>query len=287
MSIIVDPGFTPPPPPAVATSADGRLKVIADNAHAGARLVADFSDLVPLPRRVRFLRSDGSPVRSGDPAYAPGGMAVAYDHEAPLGGPVSWVAVPVFADGSEGTTTDAAALTLLPAAASRMWVKPLVDSDLSVIGRMSRAEESGRPLRATVTPVVGAEMPAGGWDVALSWTGQITFRTDTEAEYVALLAALSAGPVLAQPSGCAGLPTDMYLLPQGELAAVRMSGAATGQGWKFREWAVSMVQVGRPTTLDSPLIIPGLSWDDMTPLYSSWDNVVAVVPSWYALLGVD
>lgn len=287
MTIIVDPGFVPPPPPTVAVSSDDRLTATADNAHAGALLKADFSDLPTLPRRVRFYRGDGSPVRSGDPAYAPGGVAVAYDHEAPLGGPVSWYAVPVFKDGSTGTPTTAAALTLTAAPASRAWLKPLLNPDLAIIGRASRAEEQGRGFRTNFTPVVGATLPGADWDIPLGWTGQITFRTDTEEEYLAMVAALSAGPLLMQPSSCAGLPSDLYLLAQGSMAAARMSGAATGQGWKYREWAISFVAVDRQPTLDSPLIIPGISWDDVPRLYSSWDNLVAVVPSWYALIGAD
>lgn len=241
--------------------------------------------LNPLPCKVRFTRSDGQLVRSGHDAYAPGGIAVAYDHEAPLGGPVSWTATPVYADGTPGAPTSAAAISLAAPPASRVWLKSLLDPDVSVLARVALAEESGRLFRSSLAPVVGAELPGGSWDVPLAWTGNLTFRTDTQAEYDQLVAVLSSGVLLMQSGDCAGLPQQLYVLPQGSMAARRMSGAATGQGWAYRAWAIDLAETARPATLDSALLIPGLSYDDLPGTYASYDQLAAVVPSYLALLG--
>lgn len=239
-----------------------------------------------LPLSVRFARTDGTLVRSGDTAPAPGGVAVAYDHEAPTGGPVSWVATPIYAGGYEGAPTQPAAIAVVAPPPSRVWLKSLQDPDLSVLVRVATAEEAGRAFRTSLTPAVGNPLPSGGWDTPMGWAGDVAFRTDTQAEYDALVEVLSSGVLLMQSPDCAGLPQQLYVLPSGVMAAKRMAGATTGQGWKYRIWPIGLTEVPRPATVDSPLMIPGLSYDDLPGAYATYDTLLATVPSYLALLGV-
>ena len=85
MPIPVDPSFVWPDAPTTTTSTDGRLAARVDSAHGGVLLRADFTGDATEAVKARFYRGDGSLVRSGDPAMAPGGVALAYDHEAPVG----------------------------------------------------------------------------------------------------------------------------------------------------------------------------------------------------------
>lgn len=283
MPIVIDPAFTPPPPPESVTSSDGVLTAVADNTNGGALLVADFSSLSPTPRRVRFERTDGSRVRSGDDALAPGGIAVAYDAESPLGGAASWVAIPVFADGSEGDASAAAAVALTAPAPSTAWLKVVSEPTLSMRVEVATVVESGRTLRNTLTPIVGSPYPTSVGDVPMGWSGRLEFSTDTEDDYYAIVAALSSGPVLLQAPTCMGIPGDMYLVPVGSLTAERL--APTGYGWQYLSWTVDFVEVDRPATVDAPLLLPSLSWEDVAQDYASWDALAGSVPSWVALLG--
>lgn len=238
-----------------------------------------------LPEAVRFRRADGTPVRSGYDALAPGGVAVAYDNEAPLSGPVSWYAEPIWLDGVVGAPSAPAAITLTQPPPSRLWLKSVSQPNLTVLARVATAEETGRTLRSSIVPTAGAQLSGGSSDVTLGWTGTVGLRTDTEAEYNALVEVLSSGVLLMQAPGCAGIPDQMYVLPQGELAARRMQGAETGQGWGFRIWPVSLVQVDRPTALGAPLMIPDLSWASTREDYATWLELRTAVPSWLSLLG--
>src|SRR5690348_6161615 len=107
MPIVLNPTTPNPAPPSTATSSDGRLTAFVDSAYSGVLLKADFSGLGTKPNRVRFMRGTDV-VRSGDPAWAPGGLGFAYDHEAPLSTSTAWTAVPIFADGSTGSASTAA-----------------------------------------------------------------------------------------------------------------------------------------------------------------------------------
>jgi hypothetical protein len=285
LPIIVNPSFVPPAPPATATSSDGRLTATLHPDWAGVLLKADFSSLGTPPVKVRFLR-DGDRVRSGDPAWAPGGIAVAYDPEPTLGVASSWTAVPIFADGSLGTASAVATLDVPePADLSTGWIKPLGALQLAFLARLAGADEGGRTMRTELDDALGSPFPVGSWDVPSGLTITVAVRTDTAEEYDALVAALSAGPVLYQGADAAGIPRNLYALPTGTIAADRMAGAEVGFGWAYRRWNVTLTEVQRPATIDSPLVIPGLSWDTVAADYASWTAVAADKASWTALLG--
>ncbi|MGH3501679.1 MAG: hypothetical protein ACRDQA_12455 [Nocardioidaceae bacterium] len=135
--MVVDTSAPEVEPPVVTTSADGHLSAYTDTTNAGVLLVADRSGGDPAPVAWRFTRDTGSgpvPVRSGDTATSPGGVGIAYDHEAPLGYPIAYTASPIFVvpsltysaiadDSSEwgtyyhdgtGVTTDWSAYPIVP-----------------------------------------------------------------------------------------------------------------------------------------------------------------------------
>lgn len=282
--IIVDPSFVPPPPPATATSSDGYLTATLDPAHAGVILKANFSSLGTVPVKVRFYR-DGVLVRSGDPAWAPGGIAIAYDHEVPVGATSSWTAVPILASGALGTSSTPVALTVPAPSGSLGWLKSIISPDLSMLVTLASAAEGGRDLRADLASVPGSPFPVGSWDVPTALTITIGIRTDTAEDYDAIVALVSAGAVLFQGNDTSGIPRNLYALPTGSLAAARMAGAETGFGWEFRLWSLTLTEIARPATIDAPLRIPGLSWETTADSYASWSTLTAAKSSWAALLG--
>lgn len=285
MPIPIDTTVVQPPPPESETSSDGILTVHSDNGNAGVLLYADFSALVPTPTRVRFFR-DGLPVRSGDAAWTSDGHAVAYDHEVPLGTSSSWWATPVNADGTDGAPSAAASLTVpWIGNPSEVWLKSLLDPDTSMRLVAATFEEQGRPTRTTQTPILGASLDAGSWDVTGGLAATLSLKTDTREQYEALTELLNGQPLLLQahPED-AGIPANLYIQPVSDIAAARR--VETGFGWAKRLWPVQLVEVQRPTTVDSPLIIPGLSWETVAAQYASWDALAAAYPGgWLSLLG--
>lgn len=256
MPIVVDPTFVPPPPPSSVSSSDGVLTATADVANAGVLLKADFSAVGAAPTFVRFERTDGTLVRSGNTARATGGVAYAYDHEGDLGEPVSWRAVPVDRDGTDGTPSAVVALTLpAPADPSDGWLKSTVNPDASIMARLALAEENGRGLRVTLDEVTGSEYPVAAWDVPTALSVVVTIRTDTRAEYEAVVALIKEGPLLLQARDETGLPSNLHVLAVGQLRAERL--AETGLGWKARHWSLALQCIARPDTQGVPLRIPG------------------------------
>lgn len=279
MPIIVDPSFTPTPV-TTATSSDGFLTAILDPLHAGVRLKADFSALGTRPLKVQFLR-DGTPVRSGDLAWAPGGIAVAYDHEAPLGVALSWTAVPVNADGSTGTPSSAATLSMpnpTPGTAGS-WLKSTLAAGLSRTVWVETPMQMSLGGRVSLSPVIGAAHPAGSWDARLGYVTTLNLVTQTAQQAVDLAALLDSGPLLYQ-TGTGSDQPDFYFIP-GDVTWKRVSTSTD----PTRRWTVGVTQIDRPATVDAPLMIPGLSYDTVAATYASYSALSSAVPSYLALLG--
>lgn len=261
MSIIIDPDDTPPGPPVEVVSPDGILTARRDDTWAGVLLIADFSDLDPDPMKVRFTRvgADGVEVavRSGDAAWAPGGVAVAYDHEAPLGQSSAWYAYPIGWDGVVGDRSDGAAVTPpSPVPVRDVWLKSLSDPALSLLVKVMAWPELQYGERQQRFDVLGAASPVmrvDSWSLA---TSTVTVETDTLDERVAFRALITSGAtVLAQTRMINGRP-DAYWVPGGFNEV--MPGVSTDP---HRTWTVAVTEVDRPTTVGSPLRIPGRSYD--------------------------
>ncbi|MGZ4521943.1 MAG: hypothetical protein ACXVXO_00785 [Mycobacteriaceae bacterium] len=278
--IVVDPSFIPPPPPATATSSDGYLTAMLDPAWAGVILKADFTSLSALPVKVAFWR-DGQKVRSGDTTWAPGGVAVAYDHEAPLGVSSGWTAVPVNADGTLGTASTVAVLTVPnPAAAStNVWLKSTVQPSLSRQVWVETPPQIGMGANLTLTRALGSAYPVGSWDARSGYATQFALVTTTAQQRLDLQSLLDSGPLLYQSASTVDLE-DFFSLP-GDVTWDYISGAADPS----RRWTITVTQIARPATVDAPLVIPGLSWDTVAGSYASWTALAAAKASWTAVLG--
>ena len=283
MPIIVDPTFIPPAGPTTVVSPDGYLTATLDAPWAGVRLVADFSTLGSDIEKVAFFR-DGQPVRSGDLAWAPGGVAVAYDHEAPLGVVSSWSAVAYFRGGdSPGSTSTPALLVPLPDGGAKLaWLKSVDTPSASLRVKILEFREAGRDPRASLQPVIGSAYPTGTRDTLTGLAATLTVRTDTQAEYDALLALLDTQWMLLQTPDWMGIPADLYCMATGPMAASRLGGHTLG--WAQRAWDIPLVQLDRPATVDAPLLIPGVTWDSVAATYATWDALTAAVPTWLDLL---
>jgi hypothetical protein len=278
--IVVDPTFTPPPPPTTATSSDGYLTATLDPTWAGVILKADFHTLGTLPVKVAFWR-DGQKVRSGDTTWAPGGIAVAYDHEAPLGVASSWTAVPVNTDGTMGTASTVAVLTV-PSPTNlkaSVWLKSVIQPSLSRAVWMEKPATLTRASATRLSPAAGSRFPVGSWDARGGYTLTLSLVTETAQQRADLEALLDSGPLLYQSSPLTDL-ADFYFLP-GDVSWAWVSATRDNR----RRWTIALTEIARPATVDALLVIPGLSWDTVAASYASWTALAAAKSSWTAVLG--
>lgn len=274
MGIVIDPSAPVPTPPAEATSPDGILTVRRDDTWAGVYLIADYSDADPVPQKVRFVRvADGTEVRvrGGDAAWAPGGIAVGYDHEPELGASSSWYAYPIAADGTVGDRSDGVGMTLPePDQPRDVWLKSVSAPGLSlrvIVTAWPTLEYTERQQRYDV---LGASAPVLSVDEWALASGQMTLLTETLEERTQLLTLLTSTSVLlAQTRQTYGRP-DAYWVP-GKISE-EMIGPAGDPG---RQWIVDMTQVDRPPTVDTPLRIPGRSYTDSAGLWPTYADRTA------------
>lgn len=275
MSIIIDPDDDPPEPPVEVVSPDGILTVRRDDTWAGALLIADFSALTPDPMQVRFTRvsADGVevPVRSGNNAWAPAGIAVAYDHEAPLGQSSTWYAYPIDWDGEVGDRSDGAAVTPpAPTPVKDVWLKALGDPSLSMRVKVMAWPEIQYGERQQRFEVLGASPPVMRIDAWSLPTSTVTLETDTLEERLAFLALLTSGtPLLAQTRLANGRP-DTYWVP-GQIGEA-MPGISTDP---HRTWTVAVTAVDRPSTIGAPLRIPDRSYDNSAVTWPTYADRTA------------
>ncbi|MFC8009161.1 hypothetical protein [Streptomyces cinereoruber] len=267
MPIIISPSDIPPDPPVEAVSPDGYLTARRDDPWAGVMLIASFPSG---PARVRFVRTgaDGVevPVRGGDVAWAPGGVAVAYDHEAPLGVSSAWYAYPIGWDGTVGARSDGASVTPpAPAPFRDVWLKSLTDPAMSLRVQVMAWPELAYAERQQRFDVDGAASPVMRVDEWSLPSSSVVIETDTLDERQALLDLLrSKSVLLAQTRTEYGRP-DAYWVPGA--FSESMTGGAADPG---RSWTVAVTAVDRPTTVGAPTRIPGRSYDDSAALWPTY-----------------
>lgn len=263
-----------------AIGSDNVLTVTTDPAYAGVWLRADFSALNPQPLQVRFTRAGGTIVRSGDPAWAPGGIAYAYDHEAPLGGLSVWTATPIWQDGTVGSDSVSVAVIVDPMNAEvDCWIKPLANADkaLGLQVHNDRIEEA-YDGRVATADILGAALPAASWDRRRPSAMSITLRTTTKAQKVLLTSALDEGPVLVQLNPVYGID-DFYAVPDGStLRYLR------GMWSPVRDVPTSFVPIARPATIDAPLRWPGKSYAAVSAPFAIYDNRQSAYPTYRSVL---
>ncbi|QDH85607.1 minor tail protein [Brevibacterium phage 4C] len=284
MPIVVNPGYVWPPETEPVVSPDGRITAIVDPAHAGVLLRADFDDSVPdtpaVPEKVlkvRFERQDGTVVRSGNPAWAPGGYAHAYDHEATLGGGTLWRAVPIRFDGTEGTPSEYVGAVIPALSDGWAWLKPVADPNKAMLLKVEPPDLS-YDGRVDTTSIAGSARPAATWDVLEGFTTQLRSLVREKTVADQLMALLGEGPVLAQFPDCAGLPDFYFIRGKVDLEHIHWDGYP----WRRYQWDV--ISIDRPDTTDSPLRIPDLSYDTVERDWTTYDQLKSTVVSYNKLL---
>lgn len=278
MPIIVGP-YTPPVVPVTATSTDGRITATYDPAHGGVLLRADYSDANPQPYQVQFRRN-GLTVRSGDPAWAPGGRALAYDYEMALGEVAEWTAIPIYrsrtAGYSTGTPSAGAALVTGDLDCELdFWIKSTPNPALS---RRLRSQVPDPTVTTTgrnsLVDTPGSPNYSGSWDVGLNAAQTFTFLTYTHAERDELLTLLDSGPVLVQCLRLYGIA--QFYAKSADVRQEYHVGAFDPR----RVITVTFLPIERPATINSPLFLPDHSFDDVRAGYVSLDQLNAAVASW-------
>lgn len=283
MAIVIDPSIPPPAPPVEAVSPDGILTARRDDAYAGVYLIANYTSASPPPQRVRFVRvgADGTvaEVRGGDAAWAPGGLAVAYDHEAPLGASSVWFAYPVTASGTVGTPSEGVALAVPePDPPQDVWLKSITDPGLSLRVLVLAWPQLEYAERQERFDVLGASAPVMRVDTWSLPTSTVTIETATLAERTALRSLLTAGTtVLAQTRAEYGRE-DTYWVP-GKITET-MPGDADDP---HRTWEVPVTAVDRPPTIDTPLRIPGRSYADSAGPWPTYADRTATGQTYHAV----
>lgn len=283
MPIIVGP-YTPPVVPTTATSSDGFVTATVDLVHGGVLLVADYSAAVPQPYQVTFRR-DGQLVRSGDPAWAPGGLAIAYDYEMALGVPSIWTATPIYRTAGAGFSTgveSAGAAVTGPNVdtVTDFWIKSVPNPNLSMRVRSQIPDPTiGQTGRNSLTDIPGSPVYAGSWDVALTSARQVKFLTATHLERDDFIKLLDSGPVLVQSLALYGI-YDFYA-KSADVSQEYHVGAYDPR----REIQVTFLPIARPATVGAPLYLPGHSYDDVDAAYVSYDQLDSAVASYRSLAG--
>lgn len=262
-----------------ATGTDNVLTVTTDPTFAGVYLRADFSALNPQPLQVRFTRG-GVTVRSGDPAWAPGGVAYAYDHEAPLGGISVWTATPIWRDGTFGSASVSVAVVVEPMGVDLdCWLKPLGNADKCLGLQLHSDEiEESREGRTQITDVLGSVLPAAAWDRRRPAALSLTMRTSTKVEKDSLLSALDEGPVLVQLNPLFGID-DFYAVPDG--SSLRYVQFPLSQ---LRDVPTSFIPISRPATVDAPMRWPGKSFAAISGPFAIYANRQSAYPTYRSVL---
>lgn len=267
-----------PPIPTGATSPDGLIS--ATIIGSGVFLRANYSlSAIPAlhrPRHIRFYRADGEAlvrVRSGDPAFAPGAVAHAYDDEAPLGQISIWYAEPL--DAALQSTplrarSEGVALQLSEPGGGpddpATWIKSLEDPAVSMQVHVANWPETTFASRAYVNTVLGRPTPAIVADVRAGATSQLQVLTLTQLEREAFWRLLSSGQVMLTQSRTEFGRQDRYWL-FGDVTESRPSILATAPQ---RLWTIPVTEIERPDTASQPMRLIGRSYADRLATYPSY-----------------
>lgn len=273
------------PPVATVTSSDGILVGRFDG-NSGVKLSADFSGHGGA-YQVLFFRDEAISVRSGDPAWAPDSFAVAYDFESPIGVLHQWYAVAINKNGTVLHTSEPI-LYLIPGVdapqcgdpSTSVWLKSIANLDLSMNFDLDSWLKISREERVQFSRVPGRRNPASNWDLRGGISTSLTFTTGTNVLTDAMEILLDSGPLLFQTQA-GTLPHDFYCLP----VSVDWSFSAYPRH-PLAEWTVGLQEIPRPSTRYSPLIMPGLSYADLSGVYQTYANLAAQQDSYKSLLGV-
>ncbi|MFJ2629652.1 hypothetical protein ACIO6T_41435 [Streptomyces sp. NPDC087532] len=291
MPLIVDPSAPLVEPPARVTSPDRWLAGVVQPEWAGVVLAVDYRAGTPLPaasqvRRVRITRTDPGaagpvPVRSADPAWALGGVGTAYDHEAPLGVPVVYTAVPVYEDGTTGPSSSLAVTVPapVPGQVRDLWLKSLDQPSLSLRAMIVGRPEPTSTGRQDTADIPGSPYRVVAFDEHAAETYTVTVDVPPE-QVDQVRALLRSGVLLAQTRPGYVVMPDAYHVPADITGPTPTGRLGASGGYQFT-WTVEPVD--RPATADAPMRMPGWSWDEVARRFATWDAVAASYSSWASL----
>jgi len=226
-------------------------------------------------KAIRFFREDGTPVRGGSPRLTVGGVAYAYDREAPCGQVVSWYAVPVYKDGTEGDRTDLVTVeTAAPTGLREVWLKSISDPSLQVQVTATEVPEFSYDGRVDTQAVRGTPYPAVTFDTFSAASGSWSFYVPDAATRKALQAVITSGVVLVQTRPGYDVE-DMYVVFS-SLSRTR-PGSVKQQDQVL---PADFVEVERPPVEGEALFIPGNSWADFRRVSGTWAQARQVFPTW-------
>ncbi|MFJ2848331.1 hypothetical protein [Streptomyces rubiginosohelvolus] len=253
-------------------------------AHASAsRRIRDAAAAATI-MRARITRvgpggGDPVPVRSGDTAWAVGGVGTAYDHEAPLGVPVAYTATPLYADGTEGAPSALSVTVPAPVPGTRdLWVKSLDEPGLSLRVMLTTRPEPASAGRQSSADILGSSYRALAYDTHGAETRQVTVDVPP-GRVDAMRRLLRAGVLLAQVRPGYLWP-DAYFVPA-DIAGPTPTGRLGASGGYLFTFTIE--PIGRPATAEQPMRMPNWSWDTVAQQFGTFDAVVGSYPTWAAL----
>lgn len=250
------------------------------NASTSRRVTTDMNpDSI---RKVRITRQDPGtvvplPVRSGDSAWALGGVGSAYDHEAPLGVAVIYTATPVYADGSTGASSSLAVTVPAPSRGpGDVWIKSIDEPGISARVTVTQWPALSWNARIDTADVAGNPFPAASQDVYGAPASSIAIDAEGSAIETVQRLLTTPGVLLVQTRPDYHRP-DQYVL------VGNVQQQITSTPTEPRTYTADLTQVGRPDTAGQPMRIPGWSWDELARTFASWDAVEASYESWQSV----
>lgn len=253
-------------------------------AHASTSLRVTAVPSVGNIRKVSITRQDPDQdapvgVRSGDLAWAIEGVGEAYDHEAPLGVAVAYMARPQYADGTWGPESSLGLVVPAPTVGQTkdLWLKSLETPGLSMrvmlmapqgttsTGRTESAARTGSPYTAVAYDTAAAPSETVSVDVLSSEITQ--FRK-----------LIRSGVLLAQVRPGYQIP-DRFFVP------VDVSEKPTGKLGSTGGYTVTfdIAPIERPDSAGQPMRAPAWSYDAVAAAFASYDAVTASYSSYAAL----
>lgn len=232
--------------------------------------------------KVRIVRQDPGggdpvPVRSGDPAWALGGVGSAYDHEAPLGVAVIYTATPIYSDGATGTPSSLAVTAPAPKRGpGDVWIKSLDEPGISARVTVTQWPALTWNARIDTADISGSQFPAASQDVYGAPASSITIDAESAAIETVQRLLTTPGVLLVQTRPDYHRP-DQYVL----VGSVQQQINSTPT--EPRTYTADLTQVGRPDTAGQPMRIPGWSWDELARTFATWDAVEASYESWQSV----
>lgn len=237
--------------------------------------------VLPVPWRTTVTRTIGSEtvtVRSGDRAATPGGAGYVQDNEAIPGVAHTYRAYGYSGTGALLATSTSVAIT--PTAVTQAWLKSVDNPHLNQPVRLVDLQyRMGQTVE--VFPIDG--QPPVVWGLGQTgYRGALTVRVSSKAEHDAVLALAASGVLYLSGANRHAIPGSggIYVRATSDSDIYR---PPTMPGWSFRRITLSWVQVARPDTAGSPLMVPGWSYGVRDAAYSTYAAADAAYPSYRAL----